>query len=79
MVNVVKETAEEIVVRHALTRRGAWIGAVSGLALSLLLRVAKGAPPHFLAKTAMIIVIVAGFGAFVGVLVAAYRRAQRTS
>lgn len=48
---------------------GAWIGAVLGLALSLLLRALLGPPERFLLKAVVIIGIVAAFGAFVGVLI----------
>ena len=72
-----KESPADLAVRRTFANRGAWIGAAAGLALSLLLRVAKGETPHLLAKSAMVVVIIAGLGAFVGVLVDAWRRSRR--
>lgn len=53
---------------------GLWLGAVLGVALSLLLRRILGPPDHYVAKTVAIVVLIAGFSAFVGVLVDASRR-----
>ena len=72
-----KESPADVAVRRTLTTRGAWIGAAVGLLLALLLRVTKGETPHLLAKSAMVVAIIAGFGAFVGVLVDAWRRSRR--
>ena len=66
--------------RATVTRfavHGAWIGAILGLALSLLLRNVFGPPQHYLAKTIGIIAIVATFGGFVGVLTEAFVRTRR--
>ena len=57
---------------------GAWMGALLGAGLSLLLRSLMGRPEHYAVKTAAIIAIVAGFGAFVGVLAEALVRARRS-
>jgi hypothetical protein len=70
---------ERVRQREAVRRfaiHGAWIGALFGTGLSLLLRSLLGRPEHYAVKTAVIIGIVAGFGAFVGVLSEALLRAR---
>jgi hypothetical protein len=67
--------AEALLKRFATY--GAIFGAAVGVALTALLRSTVGQPENFMIKTVVVVLIVAGFGAFVGVLVQAFLRAHR--